>query len=1449
MLTQIIGFSIRNKLIVGLFVLALIGYGAYQATKLPIDAVPDITDNQVQIITVAPSFGATDIERLVTFPVEQSTSNISGLKESRSFSRSGLSLVTLVFEDETDVYWARQQVAERLQQVQAQIPKGIGTPEMGPVTTGLGEIYQYVVRAKPGFEKKYDATELRTIQDWIIRRQLLNVKGVAEVSSFGGKLKQYEVAVNPARLHAAGITITDVFTALEKSNQNTGGAYIEKGPSVLFIRSEGLIGSKADIENSFIRTGENGIPLFIRDVADVKIGEATRYGALCYNDEGEATGAIVMMLKGANSSEVIGNVKERIELIRKTLPEGVVIEPFLDRTKMVNNAISTVETNLLEGALIVVLILVLFLGNLRAGLLVASVIPLAMLFAIILMNIFGVSGNLMSLGALDFGIIVDGAVIIVEAVMHQLTHSKKFRETNLLTAQQMDSTVLDSASKMMNSAVFGQLIILIVYLPIFTLRGIEGKMFKPMAETVAFALLGAFVLSLTYIPMMSALFLSKKVKHKPGLSDRVMFRIERVYQAALSRILKIPKTAMLITVSLFAFSVFVFTTLGGEFIPQLEEGDFAVDTRVLTGSSLKTTIKHTQQAAHILKTRFPEVEKIVTKIGSGEVPTDPMPMEASDMMVILKPKSEWTSAETFDELAEKMGATLRDVPGITAGFQYPVQMRFNELMTGARQDVVCKIFGENLDTLARYAEKLGKLVNQVKGSKNLYVEPVTGLPQLIIEPNRAALARYNVTVEDVNTVINTAMAGKSAGQVFEGEKHFELVVRIDTASRKSPDDLRSLLIPGPGGQQIPITQLCSITIKDGPNQVQREDAKRRIVVGFNVGNRDVQSIVNELQLLADSKLKLPPGYYVTYGGAFENLVEARKRLSVAVPVSLLLIFILLYFAFRSVRQGLLIYTAIPLSAIGGILFLAMRQMPFSISAGVGFIALFGVAVLNGIVLLAEFNRLKKGGLTDLSRIVLMGTKVRLRPVLMTACVASLGFLPMALSNGAGAEVQRPLATVVIGGLLIATFLTLFILPVLYVLFEKNTMKTVPPKAAAAVLLLVMLAGAAPANAQQISLQAAIDTALKNNRAVKNEKLVAAYQQQLLHTAADLPQTTLVAETGQLNSAYRDNRLGASQAFSIPVVYSRQKKVLQEKYRAALSGVALQENETRKAVTTCYYAVLLLREKEKLLLRTDSIYGNMQQRMNLRLEKGEASAPENATVRLLRGEAGLQLNQLRQEITLELLHLQLLLNSSIRYEPATAELHYSNAATADSTALQKHPQVLAAAGELKTALAYTRYEKSKLLPELSIGYYNMSMRGTGADNVTYDASARFSSVQAGVGIPLFFGAQQARIRAARVSAQAAENSYREVLEKLDYSYRSAQLQQRVAAAAVAYYEQQALPDAALLIESAGRRFASGELNYFEWSMLVNQALHVQAGYLDALNELNQQQITLRFLTIN
>lgn len=1029
MLNAIIRFSIGHKLVIGLGVMALVAWGAYSISRLPIDAVPDITNNQVQVLTVAPAQSALDIERFVTFPVEQTMATIPGIEEIRSISRAGLSVVTIVFSDATNVYWARQQVSERLQGVQKQIPPGTGSPELGPVTTGLGEIYQYTVRVRPGYEQRYTLSDLRTLQDWVIRRQLLGTPGVADVSSFGGELKQYEIALDPARLRSLNLSIHEVLTALNENNQNVGGAYIEKNANAYFIRSEGLVTSPEDLGLITVRTSPSGIPLLIRDVATVRTGHAIRYGVMTGNGIGETVGAVVMMLKGANSSQVIDEVRARIETIGKTLPEGVYIEPFLDRTKLVNHAIETVVRNLAEGALIVIFVLVLLLGNLRAGLVVASVIPLSMLFAVILMNAFGVSGNLMSLGAIDFGLIVDGAVIIVEATLH---HMAAAGFTTALTRRQMDDEVSRASGKMMGAAAFGQLIILMVYLPILSLAGIEGKMFKPMAQTVIFAILGAFILSLTYVPMASALFLSRKTQHKRNISDRLMTRLQRLYTPLIAWALRQKALVLALSTALLVISFAVFTTLGGEFLPELDEGDFAVETRLLMGSSLTATRDATLQAEKALLANFPEVEQVIAKVGSGEIPTDPMPIEAGDLMVIMKDKSQWVSAGTKDEMIEKMQRVLQEhVPGVSFGFQHPIQMRFNELMTGARQDVVVKVYGEDLQELSHYAEAIGRIAGGVEGTSDLFVEKITGLPQIIVRVRRDRLARFGLTVQEVNEVVSTAMAGQAAGQLFEGEKRFDIVVRQEGQSRQSLDDVRGLYVTNAAGLQVPLLQVADVTLEEGPSQIQRDDAKRRIVVGFNTAGRDVESIVDELRDKVAQQVRLGTGYYVTYGGAFENLNQARSRLAVAVPVALIMIFLLLYFTFGSVRQGLLIYTAIPLAAIGGVFALALRGMPFSISAGIGFIALFGVAVLNGIVLIAEFNRLRREGVDDLDEVIRRGTAIRLRPVIMTATVASLGFLPMALSHGSGAEVQKPLATVVIGGLISATALTLLVLPVLY----------------------------------------------------------------------------------------------------------------------------------------------------------------------------------------------------------------------------------------------------------------------------------------------------------------------------------------------------------------------------------------------------------------------------------
>ena len=1413
-------------------VIALIVYGAIEATRLPIDAVPDITDNQVQVITIAPSLGAPDIERLITFPVEQANSNIPGTKEIRSFSRFGLSLVTIVFEDGVDIYLARQQVAERLNQISAVIPKEIGIPELGPVTTGLGEIYQYVVKPLPGYESKYDITELRTIQDWIIRRQLMGTPGVADVSSFGGNLKQWEIAVQPDKLSAQGISMTELFNALEQNNQNTGGAYIEKGPTALFIRSEGLLTQKTDIENIRVGNSPSGTPIFVRDVAIVQTGHATRYGALCYNNEGEAAGAIVMMLKGENSSAVIEHVKSKIEEIQKTLPEGVVIEPFLDRTKMVNNAISTVETNLMEGALIVILVLVMFLGHIRAGLIVASVIPLAMLFAIIMMNLFGVSGNLMSLGALDFGLIIDGAVIIVEAVLHKLSHHA---HTGNITKEKVEEEVHRSASRMMNAAVFGQIIILVVYLPILSLEGIEGKMFKPMAQTVAFALLGAFLLSLTYIPMMSALFLKPAKEVKLTLSDRAMLFVEDKYKKFLIAVLH-KRTILFATVGTFlVITVLLLGQLGGEFIPELEEGDFAVDTRVLTGSNLNTTIESTQKAADLLMKSFPEVEKVVTKIGSGEIPTDPMPIEASDMMVIMKDKKEWTSAKTFDEMAEKMGAKLAEIPGISTGFQYPVQMRFNELMTGARQDVVCKIFGEDLDTLAKYAAKMGELVNSVDGAKDLYVEAVSGMPQIVIKYNRQNLALYNISVTEVNDVVQAAFAGKVTGQIYEGERRFDLVVRMDEADRTKLEDVRQLLVSNSAGVRIPLNQLASVDIVDGPNQIQRENTRRRIIVGFNVRGRDVESIVTELKQKVDTNIKFPAGYSTTYGGAFENLQKATSRLMIAVPVALLLILLLLYFTFNSIGNSILIFTAIPLSAIGGVLALWSRSMPFSISAGVGFIALFGVAVLNGIVLVSEFNRLRKESGLSVYESIVQGTKTRLRPVLMTAAVASLGFLPMALSNGAGAEVQRPLATVVIGGLVTATFLTLFVLPALYLFFEDRKFKFSKAMKPHTLIILFAVSIASSSFGQTtLNETSLIDQLYQNNKDIKAKQKVAEQFEMLAGIRADLAPIDIGAEYGQINSAANDKRFTASQGISSIRVYKLQRSMYLLNAEKARKELNAEKKRIKAIALNHFYSIIADKEQLTILENNQNNLIELMKKVQLRIASGESAQWEKNIIDEKILSNTFQIENIKQDLNINSNALKTLLGTTEDYQFEGSILSMQMPAKMDSTAIANTDiiQAQSIAVELKTN--EFKQIKSQRLPRYSVGAAGMTIKGwqntTGTDEY-FDSSKLFYTINAGISIPLFQGAISKKEKSVQLMIESekltTENRKVELFNLYNQAYSEALIYQNLKQ----QYDSQIELQQKGYLKSADLLLNQGEISIIEWNVMQQQRLNLQLEKLE------------------
>lgn len=1063
MFQKLITYSIRHKLVIGVLSIALAIWGVWSLVHLPFDSTPDITDNQVQVITQAPSLGAQEVEQYVTTPVEMALANIPRIQERRSISRSGLSVITLVFDDAADIYWARSQVSQVVEQLEKELPKNTET-EMGPIATGLGEIYHYTIRAKEGYEHKYSLTQLRTMQDWIVRKQLSGTPGVAEVSGWGGYVKQYEVAINTDQLNASGVSVSEVFEALQRNNSNTGGSYIEQNSNQYYIRGIGVVKNLEDVANITVKTVD-GTPVKVGDVAKVQLGHATRFGAVTRNGEGEVVAGIAIMLKGENFQEVSKNVKERINQIQKSLPEGVVIEPFIDRTNLVDRVEGTIARNLIEGGLIVIFVLVIFLGNWRAGLVVASVIPLSMLFAFGMMKTFGIDGNLMSLGAIDFGMIVDSAVIIVEAVVTHINtghfSQPEVRAAYLaqcqnggaatpfaLTQKQMDEEVHFSASRIRQSAAFGEIIIMIVYIPLMTLVGIEGKMFRPMALTVFFAILGAFILSLTYVPMASSLMLSRKVHTRKTFSDRVIEKLQAWYRPVLDWVLVRNKDVITGAVALFCVSVVGFKFLGGEFIPSLEEGDFAVEMSMSQGTSLSQMVESCTKAEKLLKKEYPEIKQVVSRIGSAEIPTDPMPVERADIMIALKPKAEWTSAKTTPELMEKMEETLSAIPGLEAEISQPIQMRNNELLTGIKQDVAIKIFGDDLDVLTQQAGKVKKMIEDVPGVSGIFVEEVAGLPQIHVKYNHEKMAAYGVSVDDISEILETTFAGAVAGSLYEGDKKFDIVLRMDP-SQRNVESLEQLSIPLKDGTDIPLSQVADIDYSPAPAQVSHEDGARRIYVGFNVKGRDVQSTVEDIQEILDEKLKLPDGYYYNYGGEFENLQSATNRLMVVIPIALVIILLLLYATVKNVRESLFVFSAIPLAAIGGVWALWLRGMPFSISAGVGFIALFGVAVLNGIVLIGQMNQMQREektadklsasiGVTELiHHRIIESCMVRLRPVLMTALVASMGFLPMALSQGDGAEVQRPLATVVIGGLITSTLLTLLVLPAIYKTFTKK----------------------------------------------------------------------------------------------------------------------------------------------------------------------------------------------------------------------------------------------------------------------------------------------------------------------------------------------------------------------------------------------------------------------------
>lgn len=1445
-------------------------WGSWSATKLPIDAVPDITNNQVQIFTSCPTLAGQEVEQLVTFPIEQSIANIPDIEEIRSISRFGLSVITVVFKEETDIYFARQLINEKVKEAEEKIPAGTGRPELAPLSTGLGEVYQYIIHPGKGSEHKYNAKDLRTMQDWIVARQLNGTPGIAEINSFGGQLKQYEVAVNPDRLKAMGVSIPEIYTALEKNNQNTGGAYIDKRPNAYFIRGVGLVTSLEDVRNIAVKT-TGSVPVFVKDLADVRFGSAVRYGALTYNGEVDAVGGVVMMLKGENSNEVVKRIKAKLPVIQKSLPDDVVIEPYLDRTDLVGRAIKTVEKNLIEGALIVIFVLVLFLGNLRAGLIVASAIPLSLLFALGMMNVFGVSANLMSLGAIDFGLIVDGAVIVVEATLHHLQiRSRNWAgigragsESGLqLSQEEMDHEVFESASRIRKSAAFGEIIILIVYIPILTLTGVEGKMFTPMAKTVGFAIIGALILSMTYIPMMCALFLPKKPDLKKTFSDRMMEYFHALYQPLLEKAMKMKYAVVGSAVALFAAALFFFNRMGGEFIPQLQEGDFAFHCILPQGSSLEQSMETSMQASRILK-GFDEVRMVVGKTGAAEVPTDPMPPEATDLMIILKPEKAWKSKKSYSELADDMMEKLEVIPGVFFEKNQPIQMRFNELMTGIRQDVAVKIFGENLDSLAAYGDKVSEIIRSVDGTTSPQVERIAGLPQISIEYDRTRMANYGVTIQDVNDVVSTAFAGKSAGVVFENERRFDLVVRLDSTHRSSIEDVNNLMIPVGTGIQIPLSQLAAIGYKSGPAQISREAGKRRIVIGFNVSGRDVQSVVEDIQKQLDEKVKLPPGYYFTYGGQFENLQKASARLMLAVPVALLLIFVLLYFTFNSAKEAVLIFTAIPMSAIGGVFALMARGMPFSISAGIGFIALFGVAVLNGIVLIGTFNHLyqewknarasapdnagkhESGKLSDESglfeKIVLEGTRTRLRPVLMTATVASLGFLPMAISTSAGAEVQKPLATVVIGGLISATLLTLFVLPLLYLIFNSKAYLPKTGMKAAILLILFGIFSTFPTNGQtRITLEQAEKTALSENKqfSINTEEINAAGY--AVKTANEIPKTGVFVENEDLRPSDKAGilKVGISQSIAWPGLYSARRNYLKQQLKAAELNTEVLSAVIRKDVRKAYYQLWYLEDKKRLFTRLDSLYTDLHQAAEVRFRAGDAALLDKIAAEVKLKELKALLEQTTGEMNIQQKQLMMLLNVDewlLPVEEPLIKLEPGNAQEA------MHPVLSVQEQNVLIAATNITVQKQSNMPEFSGRFFSQRLWGAGDPFTGFSVSASF---------PVFGKeAYKSRTDVARAVKRVQEETLDFRIRQFETEKASALTEMEKNRSLLNFYETSGLNQADLIIRTATLSYRSGEISFAEMSQYLSQAIGIRQNYLDVLNLYNQSVIQLNYLNNN
>ncbi len=1443
MLSKIIQFSINNKLIIGLLTLVLIGFGTFSLTQLSIGAVPDVTNNQVQVITTSRNLSTQDMEQFITYPVELEMANLPGVIEIRSTSKFGLSVVTIVFEERMGTYLPRQLIAEKIKSASENIPEGFGTPQMGPITTGLGEIYQYILDVKPGFKDKYSVTELRTIQDWIVKRQLSGIPGVVEVNTWGGHLKQYEVAINTHKLNAMNIKASEVFTALEKNNSVSGGSYIEKENQAYFIRGEGLITSLEDIRNIVVKN-ENGFPIYMKDIAKVQFGSAPRFGAITGNGEGEKILGQVMMLKDGNSNQVIEAVKERVTNISESLPEGVYINPVLDRSVLIGKTTFTIAENLILGVLIVIFVVVLLLGNLRSGLVVASVIPLSLLFTLSLMYLFGVDANLMSLGAIDFGIIIDGAVIIVEFVAFQI--SKNATRLNAFSSEEKqqakDELTVKSASKMMNSAIFGQLIILIVFIPILSLSGVEGKMFKPMALTFSFALIGAMVLCFTYVPVAASLFLKPIKTSKRNISVRLMAFLNRFYEPTIRWALGAKKMVLGVAILILASTIYLFTTMGGEFVPTLDEGDFVIQPVLKTGTSLKNTIATTTQIEKILIENFPEVDQAVSRIGAAEVPTDPMSMEESDIIITLKPKSEWVSAKSKNELAEKFKEALAIIPGMEVEFTQPIEMRFNELITGVRADIAIKIFGEDLEVLNKKANEIKSLVENVEGADDITVEKVVGLPEMNVKFDRAKIARYGLNIEDLNEMIAMGFAGKSLGSIFEGEKRFDLVVRLDENNRRDLSNLQNLYVDTPSGEKVPLRELAEIKYTKGAAKISRDDTKRRIVVGINVRSRDLQSVVDDVQELIDANIKLPVGYTIDYGGQFENLQSAKDRLLIAVPVALLLIFFLLYFAFNSVKEALMIYSAIPLAAVGGVLLLWLRDMPFSISAGVGFIALFGIAVLNGIVLIEHFKELKEEGMKDKKELIIQGTKDRLRAVLLTASAAALGFLPMAISTNAGAEVQRPLATVVIGGLITATILTLVVLPVLYSIFDSDkkiiSLKRKGKKLPMAILIF-LLGFSGVAQESPKTLEDLQQMALENNAGLKAASLQKEEANALISSALSFDKTTVFYEFNENDLGPNNEPLevfGVQQGFLFPTVYFAERNVNKRQFEMQSSQYELQKRKTEGLVAAAYYQFQFEKNRERVYKRLDSLYQNFAHAAQRRFELGETNYLEKITARAKQRQLETDYRQSREDVRIARERLKATVQSKdslVIPEKPLEKLQLS------LSSMEAHPAIDYYQNRTDFFEAKRSLEKQYLLPDISLSYSLGSNSGLSQNLYAY---------QIGLKIPLLFSGNASKIKASKIAADVSQQQAEDY--KIHLNSRKAQLLNEISKyeEALSYYEIEGKSLSEEILKTANVGFKNGEIDFFQFIQSLENAYEIELQYLENLNNYNQAVIALNYLIL-